>query len=457
MPTRKTSEAIGNLSREKTAPDAAPRLHQPKTVDSTIDPAVVVNFPRGGAVDANSTAAPSDHFTFQGRKWRIFKLRNDPAASWYFQQQKNGRRKKISLFTPIKATAIAKAKLRLEAAAAGKLAKMDEVLTEKIAVPPATVKLSEYLSAYEATATGKSKLATRRGAVNAFKRILGTLDVPPATLDTVLIEKALRAYARSTAAAVENEPDQARQQVMKRSFNSTLKNAAMIYNSRAEFALEADFTLPDFTRLRTVTQQLLFTKVRKTAEQYNRPTDATMAATLRDWPTLPRNEFMAFGLAAAAGLRRGEIVQADWSWFRTLGGVWWIDASATVKNQSGTIRNRCLDPFFSLMMEQAKREGWTSATGPIITGNHSEFDRNISAFMRCLGWKTQKHLHALRAWAGSLVFDRYGEEAACGFCRHSSLQTTRNFYSYLRDENKLPDEKTKLAGRRVQWANAAAK
>ena len=91
---------------------------------------------------------------------------------------------------------------------------MDEVLTEKIAVPPATVNLSEYLPAYEATATGKSKQATRHGAVNAFKRILGTLDVPPATVDTVLIEKALRAYARSTAAAVENEPDQARQQVM---------------------------------------------------------------------------------------------------------------------------------------------------------------------------------------------------------------------------------------------------
>ena len=74
----------------------------------------------------------------------------------------------------------------------------------------------------------------------------------------------------------------------------------------------------------------------------------------------------AWGPAACAGVKWSK---RDWSWFPwTLGGVWWIDASASVKNQSGTIRTRCLDPFFSLMMEHAKREGWTSAAGLIIAG-----------------------------------------------------------------------------------------
>jgi hypothetical protein len=410
------------------------------------------------------TALPSESFDFRGRNYRIFKRDTDPAANWYYQYQVGSKRYPTSLQTPNKKTAIENAKLIILAKDKGRDDDLARIRARLNGRPvdaidtPAYASIEKYLEIYEATPTGFNRAESRHGAALALKRIITTAEPTPGRMDQ--LEPAFHAYHRKAAAAIEAAVnDQGKQQSLKRSFNSTLRNAAAVFSEDAVFILAQltmpggkKLVLPDFTVLRKTIKRLLYPKAKKTAEQYNRPDQTVLDKTLKEWLALPRNEFLAVGLALLGSTRRSEIRQADWDWFKTYDGYVWLDARGTFKDQTGVLRTRVLEPFYSIFMAHAKAQGWYASSGQILNGVYWDFDRNVSSWMKGLGWNTKKHLHALRAWAGSLVYTKYGAGMACLFCRHGHEQTTKDFYGWMRDEWHDKDTPVIINGQPVQWA-----
>lgn len=403
-----------------------------------------------------ATALASAPFEFRGATYRVYKKRTDPSAPWYYQYQIAGRRFPTRLDTPTLSSAIDKAKLIIIAHNKGRLeelAKIRALLSGKPVADPAAPQcaaIESYLKFYEETPSGRNSQTSRRQAANALRRLTACA---PGIQRIDQLETAFRAAHAAAARKIEAEADQGRRLSMKRSFNSTLRNAASVFSEDAVLLLGNKAALPDFSALRALVKKLRYPDVKKTAMEYKRPDETILAATFAAWTGLPRNEFLAVGLALCASLRRGEIRQAAFNWCKEHDGWRWIDATGNFKDGTGVLRVRLLDPFYSLMRSHAEKQGWWATDGPVIVTNVSEFDRNVSAWMRGLGWQTKKHLHALRAWAGSLVYMRFGAGAACKFCRHGDEATTRDFYGWMRSD-EWADQKTAVlvAGKTVEWA-----
>ena len=188
-------------------------------------------------------------------------------------------------------------------------------------------------------------------------------------------------------------------------------------------------------------------------KNYHPPTDQTIQATLTAWQEITdRDLFLAIGHELAFGLRLSEMAQAQWHWHIERHGYPVLDGQAIVKNGSGLLRIRALDPYYTTMRTLATARGWWPAdlasAGPIITGTDTYrtdgLFRAVSDWLRALGWKTDKTNHALRAYAGSQVAMKYGIYEAQMFLRHSTVKVTEQSYSHFvsaykpQDLNSLP-------------------
>ena len=106
-------------------------------------------------------------------------------------------------------------------------------------------------------------------------------------------------------------------------------------------------------------------------------------------------------------------------------------------NHEGYFEQPALDPFYTTMRTKAIARGWLKfdVDDFIITGSNTYRDdgieREVSSFLRTLGWETTKTNHALRAYAGGLVCLKYGIYKAKEFLRHSSVKVTEQHYMYL--------------------------
>jgi integrase len=169
------------------------------------------------------------------------------------------------------------------------------------------------------------------------------------------------------------------------------------------------------------------------------PSDDIIARTLSAWETSEeRNLFLAVGHMLAFGLRIGEIEQAKENWWTVKYGVPMLCATGDFKNNHGYFELPALDPWFSLMRTKALTRGWLSTTPTndyLITGSMSYrtdgLERDVSTWLRGLGWETTKTNHALRAYAGSQVCLKFGVYKAKEFLRHSSVKVTEQHYMYL--------------------------
>jgi integrase len=166
------------------------------------------------------------------------------------------------------------------------------------------------------------------------------------------------------------------------------------------------------------------------------PSDAIIAATLAAWEALgngdsSRNLFLAIGHELAFGLRAGEVAQARWDWWTVKYGSPMLCASGQFKhNHEGYFELPALDPYFTIMKNKATARGWMPSA-PSTTYRTDGVQREVSLFLRNLGWDTNKTNHALRAYAGGLVALKYGIYKAKEFLRHSSVKVTEQHYMYL--------------------------
>jgi integrase len=199
---------------------------------------------------------------------------------------------------------------------------------------------------------------------------------------------------------------------------------------------DAGLVLPDLGPWFAEIKSQRFADCAKGQDEWRAPDDSVIQLTLATWRATRAsdpNVFRAMWLMLSCGLRKAEVAQARWEWFRVRDDQLWLHAHADcrTKDKTGYILVRPMDPWFA--------EGWASRptppVGPILTGDDTERTqgvfRRVGASMRDCGWRTQKTNHALRALAGKWAVEARGIYGAQQFLRHSSVLVTERHYGYL--------------------------
>jgi integrase len=241
--------------------------------------------------------------------------------------------------------------------------------------------------------------------------------------------------AKQRADAADLAGDQAKSVSLKRSANGRVNQAAGLCAPKALDWYKSQGIpiegLEDFAKTFKVCRFGRLPDV-----SYNPPSEEVLQATLAAWEALPDgNVFRTIGMALAFGLRAMEISQAKWSWFNTRNGYPVLDSTGDavrVKGKTGMVQVRALDPFYTILRAKAQpaRGEVTVLNGTPDTVNVNTFI-GVSSWLKALGWKTLRHTHALRAYAGSLIAMRYSMYEAQIFLRHSSVVITEGHYSYF--------------------------
>lgn len=384
---------------------------------------------------------------------------------YYFRFQYRGARYTRCLETPEAVEAQKRAKSKyaeiVAAVSSGAYKRLDA--TRLRTSESAT--LEQLYAAYR-TGPAEASAKSRQLNINALKQIAGSVpfvrDLTPA-----LIRAWFNDVTTKTLATTEQEAAAS----MKRSANSRWAQARSLFTAkclawyRDQEIIASDAGLIAF---RDAGELAEFTRIPKVS--YNPPSETIIAATLEAWANVTdRDLFLAIGHELSFGLRLHEVAQARWSWHTSRNDYPVLDGRADVKNGSGLIQVRALDPFYSTMKRVATTKGWWKEEAPdelILQGTDTYrtdgLFRAVSAWLRSLGWETMKTNHALRAYAGSQIAMRYGIYDAQIWLRHSTVKVTEQNYSHFvqkfkpSDLNAIPTKWAVNTGPNAKVASAKA-
>jgi integrase len=306
--------------------------------------------------------------------------------------------------------------------------------------------LGELLSAYRQSpvdASRKTREANCQALLHLLKKIEAGDNVLKTPYHEILNARTPAQFFGLAAAADSGDDDD--DSSGKRTANSNWAKAASLCAPRALAYYKSTHIyhscLDDFLQA-----GLLHRFTRLPRIEYNPPEDATIQNTLAAWEALDdRNLFLALGHELAFGLRIGEVAQARWNWWTVRQGYPVLDGEAHVKNKTGLVQVRALDPYYTTLRLKALARGWLPSPGGeeqgeagsplIITGSNAfrtdGIFRAASDFLRRQGWQTRKTNHALRAYAGSQIAMKYGIYDAQTWLRHSSVKVTEGHYSHF--------------------------
>lgn len=248
--------------------------------------------------------------------------------------------------------------------------------------------------------------------------------------------------AIGAAAQAEEDDSDLRAQQMRRSANSTLRQAKGMFSAaaREHYQLVAGITLPA-----TVSEFLRAPGFPDTTKaDYNLPADdivrrtfAALEATRESHP----NRYIAVWLALGFGLRKSEIAAVRAGWFKRLGSGIKLELETVVRpggtREKGATKNGERAPVIDCsngaweklepLIGRLQETDYVLQT-PTATDRVEGVFRGISAWMQELGWDTQKQVHEFRAFGGCQVATRDGIEAASRWLRHSSIMVTQKHY-----------------------------
>ena len=406
------------------------------------------------------------HFKHEGKDYRCFKAKLHRDAPWYIHFERDGRRYKHCLGTNVKENAITAARQYIDAVTAAQHSGREELLESfkqrrAPEVPTKYATVGQMIAEFERAPLQIGEAHRRQVANNArwaLRKVFGEqCAVEALSADQFISAEFVGKFFEAiTAELADAAGDQEKARRMQRSANSMFISAKCLLRPKVVKHFErAGLVLPPVDPFHAAFRADRFERVAKAV--FNPPGDDIITRTLEAWLTLPRNEFLALGHALAFGLRAHETAQAKWGWHTTIHGQPFLHGHAQVKSGSGLVQVVALDPWFAQMRARIEREGWRG--GPeeyILTGSDTERGetvfRDISAWMRGLGWATQKTNHEMRRYAGSQVAMKYGLYQCSTWLRHSSVKVTQEHYTHYLSRFSMIDPE-KLA---VKWAQAAA-
>lgn len=395
-------------------------------------------------------------------KFRLFKRGDDgkemsPSTAgykdrpYYFRFTHRGKAYPRCLETPDATEAQRRAKAKyaeiVAAVSSGEYKRLDATKLRT----PNSASLSDLFTAYRA-GPSEANAKTREVNIHALRQIAGTATTLR-ELTPALVRQWFAAVQLATLTLAGGPGDNPQEAAasLKRSANSRWAQARSLFTDRClAHYLDQDL-IPNLVHLQEFVaagNAATFNRIPK--QNYNPPADEVIHQTLATWETLTdRDMFLAIGHELSFGLRLAEVAQARWDWHSLRNGYPVLEGRAAVKNGSGLIQVRALDPFYSTMKRIATANQWwgvASGVSPdtsIITGTDTYrtdgLFRAISDWLRHLGWETMKTNHALRAYAGSQVAMRYGIYEAQMFLRHSTVKVTEANYSHFVSKFKPAD------------------
>jgi integrase len=378
---------------------------------------------------------------------RIFQRR--AGGNWWMLVQSGGRRTKLSLETPIKAAAAAKARdVYVSILANG----WDETL--KLAKPERSIKsdttVGDFLDEIAAKADLKAK--TREGYAVALRKIVADsfgIDGARAKFDArgggrqawlervhaiklrELTPGLVQKWKRDFLSRAGDDP--IKQRTAKISVNSIIRRGKSLFASGAIAHLECALPSP-----------LPFEGVKFEPRQSMRYRSTIDAAALTNKARLELAQddpaaFLAFLLALGAGLRRIEIDRLEWNAFRWSENFIRIEPTehfdVKTEHSIGDVPiDRELMAIFRGFYAQSSSNFVIETDNfprPLATFENyraqAVFER-LAAWLRKHGVSARKPIHELRKEFGSMVNRAHGLSAAKDLLRHADIAITASHY-----------------------------
>lgn len=366
-------------------------------------------------------------FTFQhkGREYRLYKRKNSKVAPYYLRIQQSKKRFKQSLGTPIRNVAIDRAKTHID-----NILERRWALVEKVKLRHKVSTLEDVLKLYRTFHGIKPRSARNNElAMIQLLRVVTSKDIDPrrVSLSAITPQLAIQfqdiTAANYCAAVPQDDGSQreARERAY-RSTRSTLNQARSLFTRRPEHDLmqryrDAGVNIPDSVK------EFMTVRLRGTLRKadYHPPGDDVIKRTferIEELKPIDLNVYKAFWLDVGAGLRRSEITRCEWSHFVERDGMMWISGGIGKDGEKINV------PIQSKAWEALKG---MRGTGPVIVGEKTEWSKRLNHWLRFAGWTTEKKMHELRAYVGSLIY-RKNPQAAMAFMRHKSIRVTEQFY-----------------------------
>lgn len=369
-------------------------------------------------------------FKHQGKTWTLFKAQKTRDASWRIKVRVPGTGQRVirSLDTNQADIAAERARLVIDQVKGAKW-------EGKLASDSPRLCLQKLKDAFLMIPLPSSS-QTRQRCLYYLDRVLS---YGPKTLSRDTIKAFFDAYQAKASQLPQSEASS----VMVTA-NSMAGQAMCVFSPRAiECYRDLGLAVPDMGPIREAVAGRRFYGIQT---DYDAPSDELVQKTINSASELSESARLALGLMLAFGLRKAEAAKAEWNWIKNLDGYVVIDGQTDVKNGTGRLFTRALDPYWTMFLKGKAKEGY------VIIGNRrlrSEgVFEEIGRWMRKHGWQTVKSNHALRALYGGLVAMRFGIEEASRRLRHNQLTTTQRFYSHFLDMRKLakPEEMG------IEWA-----
>ena len=307
--------------------------------------------------------------------------------------------------------------------------------------------LPELFAVQEQIAIGlmrpESALSARLQLLNILRRARPALNAQLSTLNELTASLVSDYADATTRAAVAENAGERRLLQMQRSANSTHAAACVLFTRKMRDRYpKHGITLPPC--IAEFCAHPPFPDV-DTEHEYHEPADTIIRATLHDLETVQReknpNLYCAVWLALGFGLRKGEIFGARRRNIYPAAGkmVFQLEENWVARRRRDLPKNYHNKPI------QEANDAWAKLA-PLLAGHAPEdyitrgphhsarteyVARDVSRWMRDLGWGTQKTLHAWRAYAIAQIVKSHGMKQASLWARHASILVTERSYGHF--------------------------
>jgi integrase len=387
--------------------------------------------------------------------WRR-RLRKQPhSPNWFVEISARGLRRKLSLETPNKENASARARDIYQIARAIGWDAVQAKYRPKAAEAKTNLSVGQFIALAESVASADG--ATLRGYVAALRRIVSdSFGLDPGKkkfdphggghqewvqrVDAVklanLTPQKIQQWKRSFLSSAAQDPIS--QRSAKTSVNTYLRQARSLFSRKIVKHL-AGVSLPDplpFSEVEFEARQSL--KYRPTFDIQTLISKAKDELAIRD-----PEAFKVFLLAAMVGLRRKEIDLLEWDSFLWEAGVVRVQAT---KHFDAKTEDSLGDVSVDIELLEVFRDYRSRATSPFVIESVGQPKPGISywhyrcqevfeslvRWLRQNGVKGNKPLHTLRKEFGSQVCALHGVHAASRQLRHANITITNMFYTDAR-------------------------
>lgn len=372
----------------------------------------------------------SYRFTHRGRKYTLFKRVDSKESPYYLHVTRKGKRHKQSFETNVREVALDRARVVIDSIMD---AKWDIVTSVKAHSTVST--LADVLLIYERIAGIEPRtIKNNILEINKILKCVTGVEIDPAQTSLSLIDlnlalkfQDMRAKEYCEAADKDDVSQREARERAYRSSRSSINQARSIFSTRPEHDLMARYREGGLN-IPPCVQEFMTCRLRgrSVKADYHQPSDEVIKKAFTRIEELKDNDenaYIGFWLSVGAGLRRKEVQNCKWEYFIQRNGVPWLSGGMGKDGRKIDVPVQAkamwkLRPFLNKYKVGRVTKGEEGLT----------WVRRLNTWLMHNGWKdTEKKMHELRAYVGSLIYEK-NPHAAMKFMRHKTFKMTEQYY-----------------------------